>query len=227
MCLTKELIGTIIAPNQAVPISSIIGPFERHTMTLTHDHPDTAHATQHPDAETVTGSDRDSGEARARANTGVLLVAALVTGLAAGFFWTYQFSVIRGLAIVDDRTYVETFRAINATIRNAWFGIVFFGAIPILTMALVFNWSTTRARRALIGAGLAGYVAAFAITAIGNVPLNDELAEHTTTDAVSFDMARQQFEGSWNDLNLIRTIASIVAFVFCLLAIASPQRRQR
>lgn len=192
-------------------------------MTIT----DHAQITHDDDAGQVR-SDTDAAQTsveRSTANTIVLLAATLVVGLAAGFFWTYQVSVIRGLAIVDDDTYVETFQAINDTIRNTWFGIVFFGAIPLLTMALIFNWATTQRRRVLIGASLASYVTAFAITAVGNVSLNNELADRVTTDAASFRLARDEFEGAWNDLNLMRTVASVLAFAFCLAAIASPQRR--
>lgn len=38
-----------------------------------------------------------------------LIIAAMISGLFAGFFLTYQMSVTRGLAIVDDQTYVRAF----------------------------------------------------------------------------------------------------------------------
>lgn len=56
------------------------------------------------------------------------IATTLTTGLSAGFFSTYQWSVTRGLARVDDAVYVRAFQEINATVRTPWFAVVFFGA---------------------------------------------------------------------------------------------------
>lgn len=138
---------------------------------------------------------------------GTLAVATVLMGLSAGFFFAYQFSVIRGLADVDDETYVTTFRALNDTIRNPYFGIVFFGTVPTTALALALNWHRPPARWAIITA-LTFYLGCMAITVAGNVPLNDELA--TTT--AGFAEARVDFEGPWNRLNLVRTIAVTAGF---------------
>jgi len=142
------------------------------------------------------------------------VAASTVTvGLAAGFFFTYQVSVTRGLAIVSDRSYVETFQAINATVRTAWFGIVFFGSIPILCATLALNWTTGRRARALVGTSLALYLATFAITAAGNVALNNDLAHVTGQSPDVLAAARNDFEGSWNALNLARTLTCFGSLV--------------
>ncbi len=57
-------------------------------------------------------------------------VAGILTGLFAGFFVTYQISVTRGLARVDDVTYVQTFQWINRTVQTPEFAVIFFGTIP-------------------------------------------------------------------------------------------------
>jgi uncharacterized membrane protein len=151
------------------------------------------------------------------------LVATIVLiGLAAGFFFTFQISVIRGLAIVDDAAYVETFQAINATIRNAWFGVVFFGSIPMLVATLALHWRSRPLVRGLLVAALVLYAATFAITAIANVPLNEDLALVTDRSAASAAAARSQFEASWNRWNLIRMLTCIASFV--ALVLASRQR---
>ena len=69
-----------------------------------------------------------------------LVIATIGAGLAAGFFFAYEASVTLGLAEVDDVTYVETFQAINETVRNFWFAAVFFGTIPATAVALALNW---------------------------------------------------------------------------------------
>jgi uncharacterized membrane protein len=64
-----------------------------------------------------------------------LLVATVPAGMTAGCFFAYEVSVTRALADVDDTIYVATFQAINDTIRNAAFGIVFFGTVPAIALA--------------------------------------------------------------------------------------------
>jgi uncharacterized membrane protein len=142
----------------------------------------------------------------------------VLVGLAAGFFFTFQISVIRGLAIVDDTVYVETFQAINATIRSASFGVVFFGSIPMLVATLALHWRGRPLVRGLLISALVLYVATFAITAIANVPLNDDLALVTDRSAASAAVARSQFEASWNRWNLLRTVTCCVSFVALVLA---------
>ncbi len=144
---------------------------------------------------------------------GAVVASTITVGLAAGFFFTYQVSVTRGLAIVDDRSYVETFQAINETVRTAWFAIVFFGSIPILSAALALNWRNGRWPRALVGTSLVLYLATFAITAIGNIALNDDLALVTERSPEVLAAARADFENSWNNLNLARTLTCVGALV--------------
>lgn len=151
----------------------------------------------------------------------VLVVATILTGLSAGIFFTYDASVTLGLAEVDDETYVATFQAINDTIRNPAFALVFFGALPAIAVALVVHWRSSPLVRWLIGAGLALYLVCIAVTAAGNVPLNNQLASYTSIDARSAAEARQEFEADWNRLNLIRTLAVTASFASLVVATAA------
>lgn len=149
-----------------------------------------------------------------------LLVATILTGLSAGIFYTFEASITLALAEVDDEIYVAAFQAINDTIRNPAFGIVFFGSIPAIGIALVMNWRSSPRIRWLIGAGLALYLVCFAVTAAGNVPLNNRLAEYASIDASSAAQARLEFESEWNRLNLIRTLAVTASFASLVVACA-------
>lgn len=156
-----------------------------------------------------------------------LLAATVFVGLSAGFFFTYEVSVTLGLAEVDDTTYVETFRAINDTIRNPVFGVVFFGSIPAIVVAIAANWSSMPPiGRALVAAALPLYLVGLIVTAAGNVPLNDDLADVGTITPTVAATAREDFEDEWNRLNLIRALA--VGASFAALAagglIASDRR---
>ena len=157
-----------------------------------------------------------------------LLAATVLAGLSAGFFFTYEASVTLGLADVSDVTYVETFQAINETIRNPAFGIVFFGSIPAIAVAIITNWkSASPATRALLAAALPLYLIGLIITGTGNVPLNNELADVEITSSAVATAARANFENQWNKLNLLRSLAVGASFV--VLATASvlvPRRRK-
>lgn len=142
-----------------------------------------------------------------------LLVALVLCGLSAGFFYTYESSVTPGLAGVDDTTYVLTFQSINEAVRNPGFGIVFFGSVPAIAMAVAVSWRATQGvPRALMAAALPLYVAGMAVTVTGNVGLNDDLAEVTPVTPAAAAEARDDFEDDWNRLNLLRALAFGASF---------------
>ena len=149
-----------------------------------------------------------------------LIIATIGAGLSAGFFFTYEASVTLGLAEVSDVAYVETFQAINDTIRNPWFGSAFFGTIPFIGVALLLNWRASAASRLLIAAAAVTYLVVGAITALGNVPLNDDLAEVTSVGPAVAERARADFEDEWNQLNLLRTLSAVASFALLVVATA-------
>ena len=164
---------------------------------------------QHPAASSVAGQVMSL-------NRLALVVATVLVGLSAGFFFTYEASVTLGLADVSDVTYVETFQAINETIRNPAFGLVFFGSIPAIALAVATNWRTASpVTRGLLVAALPLYLAGLMITSTGNVPLNNDLADVANITPEAAAVARAAFEDDWNQLNLLRSITVAVGFA-CL-----------
>lgn len=161
--------------------------------------------------------------ARRRHGEVALAVATVLTGLFAGFFLTYSASVVLGLAQVDDLTYVRSFQAINATIRNAVFAVFFFGCVPSLIWAFVANRSGGRTTRALLGCALAACASVVVITFAGSVPLNNELATYVDLDDATAAIARDDFESTWNTLNLLRSILAVSG----LIAISAVRRTAR
>jgi len=158
----------------------------------------------------------------------VLVAATVGAGLSAGLFYAFQVSVIRGLAAVDDVTYVTTFQAINDKITNPWFFASFLGTPPLIAAALRLNRRSAGAVKALIGTGLVLNLALFGITVLGNVPLNDDLAGYDTVNAETAAVARSAFEEGWNRLHLVRTLAAVGSFVALTGAtILDPTARRR
>lgn len=159
---------------------------------------------------------------------GVHVAAVVLAGLSAGFFFAYEASVIRGLAEVDDLTYVHTFQAINATIKNPMFGTVFFGSFPALVLAAVLHrrqaWSP---KRLLLTVAPVLYAIGMVITFRGNVVLNNELAVVEPTSVEVAAEARDAFEDDWNRLDGYRSIAFLGAFVAAAAALPLADRTTR
>lgn len=137
-----------------------------------------------------------------------LIAATITTGLMAGLFFAFSYSVMPGLARTDNRTFVEAMQQINKAILNGWFATCFFGALAFTALAAILHFRNG-AVFAWTLAGLALYVATLFITFRFNVPLNDQLA---TAGLDNVEAAREQFESSWVRLNIIRTITSVLAF---------------
>lgn len=142
-----------------------------------------------------------------------LAAATIATGQGAGVYYTYQISVTRALAEVDDATYVATFQSINRTIVNPWFVSVFLGAPLLAGAALALHWGADRPLVIAIAAGFVLQVASIAITVAGNIPLNEALDREGVVTGAAATAARAAFEAPWNRLHLARTVASVGGFV--------------
>lgn len=155
------------------------------------------------------------------------VVATVLTGLSAGFFYTYADSVTRGLGRTDDATYVLAFQMINEEVRTPLFLLVFAGPAVALLLATLVS-----ARRGVPAVLFALAFLAYAggvvlVTMTGNVPLNDDLADLTGLDVAGYAAARLDFEDRWNELNLVRAIAAFAAFVAATMALALLPGRTR
>jgi uncharacterized membrane protein len=150
--------------------------------------------------------------------TGSVIAAALTTGLAAGLFSAYSYSVMPGLGRADDRTFVLGMQRINVAILNGWFALCFVGALVFTALAVALH-VTSGGHSALpwMVAALVLYVVVLAITFAVNVPLNNELDAAGDPDRVA-DLAavRERFEATWVRWNIVRTVASTASFG-CLL----------
>jgi uncharacterized membrane protein len=150
----------------------------------------------------------------------VLLAGAALAGLAAGFFVSYSISVTRGLALVDDETYVAAFQAVNATVRNRWFAVIFFGTPVAALVGALLLARHHRIAAALAGLGLLAYVSGVLGLTFGlHVPLNEALAAVGSVTGEAATAARADFEATWNRWNHLRAVAAVGAFLFLLAAL--------
>lgn len=141
-----------------------------------------------------------------------IVTATVATGLSAGVFYTFQVSIVRALAEVDDATYVATFQSINRTIVNPGFVSVFLGAPLLAGAALVLHWGTARPLVTAIAAGFVLQAATVAITVAGNIPLNEALDREGPVTGAAATAARTAFEAPWNRFHLGRSITSVASF---------------
>ena len=152
-------------------------------------------------------------------HTAALVAATFTSGLSAGLFYTYFFSVMPGLAAADDRTFVTAMQWINVKILNGWFAIAFVGG-PVLTVLAAVLLLTGGSGSVAVWTVLAAVlcVVTVVITFAANVPLNDALMRAGEPDRIA-DLAevRSRFEGAWMRWNTLRTATSVGAFG-CLVA---------
>lgn len=132
-----------------------------------------------------------------------LLAAAVATGLQAGTYYTWACGVMPGLARTDDHTFTSSMNHINVAIVNPVFMLTFLGA-PALAAAAVATTNSDARTWAIAGLALA--IGTVAVTAMGNVPLNDALAAGGS---------RADFETAWVRWNVVRTVTS-TASLACL-----------
>lgn len=144
--------------------------------------------------------------------TSMLSVATVTNGLLAGTFFVFSCAVVPGLRRVDDITYVGTFRAINRAILNGWFLLVFFAAPIIGVACAVLSVWNVPFSPPLICTAAGGSLLTFMITAVKNVPLNNQLDRVTLSRPEDLRVARQAFAPPWRRWNLARTLTSLVAF---------------
>lgn len=126
----------------------------------------------------------------------VLLAATLAAGLQAGTYYAWASGVMPGLARADDHTFVTTMNHVNVAIVNPAFMLTFLGAPALAAVAVATSPSGVR------GWAIAGLVLALgtvAVTAAGNVPLNDALAAGGS---------RADFETAWVRWNAVRALTS-------------------
>jgi uncharacterized membrane protein len=143
-----------------------------------------------------------------------LLAATVTTGLAAGVFGLYSHTIMRGLGVTDDRTFVGAFQAMDRAIMNPLFMLTFFGALLFTGAAAVMHVRDGRPVLPWLVVAFALYFVTFAVTMAINVPLNDALKAAGDPDRIA-DLAavRADFhEARWAAWNVLRAVLSTVAF---------------
>ncbi len=155
-----------------------------------------------------------------------LVLTATSTALIGGLFYAWSCSVTIGLARLPDSGYIAAMQAMNRAIQNPVFFAAFLGTAVLLPLCTYLHYSSPLSVRFwyLFGATVVYLLGVLGVTIFGNVPLNEALDAFPLSSASAAEMAAQRarFEGPWNGLNTVRTLASTLAIILVILACLHP-----
>lgn len=144
----------------------------------------------------------------------VASVNLVLLGAVYGVFFTYSNSVVPGLDRIDPERAVAAMRSVNVAIINPRFLATFVG--PVITSAatgfLLLALDEPTAALLFFAAAVVYLVGSLVITGTVNVPMNNALANSTSTD---WAQRWADFSPRWRRWNTVRTVASMVALVLC------------
>ena len=152
----------------------------------------------------------------------ILLIAVVLTGLSAGFFYAWSVSVIPGTQKVIDSTYLQTMQSINRAILNPSFFLIFFGSMVVLIISSFTLYASHKtAFYLLLSSAIIYLIGTFGVTGLGNVPLNNQLdvLNLSTMGSAEMEAFRKLYESKWNRLHLIRTVCAVASFILSVIAI--------
>ncbi len=147
----------------------------------------------------------------------VLILAAFLCSLVAGFVFAFAFVVMPGIKSLDNREFIRAFQVMDGIIQNNQpiFVLVWVGSIVAVVASSVLGfWQLDGAGRLLmIFAALAYLFGVQLSTFTINVPLNNKLQALNVDamNATAQEAARRDFEPRWNRWNSSRTVFASLA----------------
>ena len=152
----------------------------------------------------------------------VTFLAALGTALLAGNFFAFSALLMRALRGLSAERGIVAMQAITGATRTPILLILFFGTAAfcvVLSGIALLNWGTPGSCYLLVCVLL--YLAgAFPVTMMRNVPLNNQLTAVAPDSKEGRDLWKR-FQTSWGLWNHIRTITSLLACAFIILALVA------
>lgn len=145
----------------------------------------------------------------------LLLCAFTLIAYAAigGVFLAFSDFIMRSFDLVGNQAGIETMQVLNVEIMRSAFMALFMGLAVLSLFILVyaaFNLDGTP-RNLLVLAGGTYLLGVFAVTAAGNVPLNNQLAALAPTTSQALAFWKETYMTRWVTLNSVRTLACFIA----------------
>lgn len=142
-------------------------------------------------------------------------LATLGAAIAAGIFFAFSSFVMSALGNVPPRAGIAVMNAINVTVINASFMLVFLGTAALsVGLALAsFRWWGTLDAVLLLAASLVYLLGCLGVTMVRNVPLNDALAAGPDPETTGL-WSRYLIEWTWwNHVRTVSCLASAALFI--------------
>lgn len=153
--------------------------------------------------------------------TALLWFSAIGCGLLAGLYFSFSAFINSALGRIEAPAGIAAMNSINIVIVRSAFMPVFLGsslAALILAGLALFQWHQPGSA-AIFAGGVIYVVGMFVCTMVFNVPLNNALLAVDPASANGADVWAK-FLRDWTFWNHIRTIASTLAMILFIYAIA-------
>ena len=153
----------------------------------------------------------------------LLMLAALLCNLVAGFLFAFAVVIMPGIRSLDDGGFIRAFQVIDRVIQNnqPLFMFVWVGsALSVIAAAVIGLWTLGGPDRlVLIAAALVYFLCVQLPTFAINIPLNNALQklDPTTMSETIRKQARGNFEVRWNRWNAIRTACASLTSILLLI----------
>ena len=143
----------------------------------------------------------------------------LSCALVAGVFQAFSDFVMRGLLLAAPASGIESMQHINRTVFRSVFIATFMVLAPVTIVMAIYAWFKLAGpgQMFVIAAAIVYVVTVFLVTALGNVPMNEQLdvMAHGSPEAATYWTT---YGRVWTWWNHVRTLGSVVAAACLLLA---------
>lgn len=155
----------------------------------------------------------------------VVVVAAWLVSMVAGFLLVFAIVVMPGIATLDDRKYLESFTVMDRVIQDNQpiFVMLWVGSILASLAAIVLSLIETEGSvRTLVVVGATAYLLGVQLTTfLINIPLNNavQAADLTAMDEQSLADLRSVFDPRWVRWNQVRTAFAALASLTLIMSV--------
>lgn len=150
--------------------------------------------------------------------SGLVIAAVLGSAVVGGIFFAFSNFIMRALDEIPAPGGLQAMQSINVVVLNPGFLGLFMGtALIFATLAVMalLDWSAAHSPY-LLGAAVAYIGGTWMVTVVGNVPLNNRLAELSPEGAES-QSVWNDYVKRWTRLNSQRAGAAILAALLLLI----------
>jgi uncharacterized membrane protein len=148
------------------------------------------------------------------------IAALLGSALVGGIFFAFSSFVMKSLARVPPAEGIAAMQSINVVVINPSFLGAFIGTAAlslVLGSLALTGWSHPSANL-FLGGAIFYIVGTFLVTMLGNVPLNDNLAAISATNAGAAELW-EQYLNRWTMWNHVRTASAMLAALLFTLGL--------